>query len=77
MAAVNSLLVPFFPFVARNKGVSEPIIGLIFSIAYLGSFLSSVIIGKMLHRTGRKRLILVGLAIQAINVMVFGMVVHI
>ena len=53
-------------------GLNETLIGVIFAIAYLGSFISSLVFGKLLFVLGRKKLILGGLITQTICTVVFG-----
>jgi len=61
IAAANSILVPFFPVLALERGLNDTLIGIIFAIAYLGSFLSSLVFGKLLFILGRKKLLIIGL----------------
>ena len=77
IAAANSILVPFFPGEANKRELNDTLVGIIFSVAYLGSFMSSLAFGKLLFTVGRKRLILVGLVIQTICIVIFGSLVYV
>lgn len=47
----------FYPAIAKEKGVSSFVVGLIFSMYPLGSFLSGLYIGKKLSFYNKKNLI--------------------
>lgn len=44
-----SIIAPFFPPYAKNKGISEFISGLIFSADPIGAMLTCLILGKILN----------------------------
>lgn len=44
----QSIISPFYPIFANNRGVSEDIIGIIFSAQPIGIFVASLIIGKII-----------------------------
>lgn len=75
--AANSILAPFYPDVAIDKGVSKDIIGFIFSSHPIASFLFSLLLGKMMHFWGRKKILILGLLLQSLGLATFGAVIHI
>ena len=68
----NSLIAPFFPDVARERGISSEWIGFIFSCYPLGGVFFSLLLGKMMRKWGRKRILFIGLLIQTIGIILFG-----
>jgi len=44
----QSIISPFYPNFAHKRGVSEEIIGIIFSAQPIGIFIASLIIGKII-----------------------------
>jgi MFS family permease len=75
--AANSILAPFYPGEALSKGVSQDVIGFIFSSHPLASFVFSLILGKMMNIWGRRKLLIIGLVLQSIGLIVFGAVIFI
>jgi len=69
-----SNLAPFYPQHAKEKGVSQTIIGVIFSASPVGSFLLSFFFGKHMVKIGRKRLMAIGIVLEAIAVISFGFI---
>ena len=56
---IQSVLAPFFPGVAKDKGVNNTIIGLIFGIQPIVASICSPILGMILFKVGRKKVLLV------------------
>lgn len=75
--AANSILAPFYPSEASSKGVSQSIVGIIFSAHPICSFFFSLILGKMMKFWGRKKILAISLILQAIGLILFGAVIHI
>lgn len=72
-----SIMAPFFPKEAYQKGLNETVIGLIFSFYALIMFLTSPIFGKILPKVGTKILFLGGILVVAITNILFGFLVHV
>ncbi|EAR96693.2 MFS transporter (macronuclear) [Tetrahymena thermophila SB210] len=70
--AAVSIIVPFFPPIAKDIGVTSTMIGLILSFNPIGSFLTSLIVGQMMGRLGKKNLMIWGLIFQSISIASFG-----
>lgn len=75
--AANSILAPFYPDVAINKGIGTDIIGYVFAAHPIFSFLFSLLMGKMMNIWGRKKILVLGLLFQSIGLATFGAVIHI
>jgi MFS family permease len=56
---IQSVLSPFFPGEAKDKGVSSTVIGLIFGIQPIVASICSPIFGMILFKVGRKRVLLI------------------
>jgi len=67
-----SLPLPFFPKLAKNKGISESIIGLIFGCFNIGSALSSLLYGKLMFFFKKKQLLKINMVLNSLAVMSFG-----
>ncbi|XP_059175190.1 MFS-type transporter SLC18B1-like [Physella acuta] len=67
-----SLLAPFYPLEAEKKGVSQTIIGLVFSVFSIVSFCASPIIGGMLTILGAKFVCVAGLGLAGCSSLLFG-----
>ncbi|KAL3281190.1 hypothetical protein HHI36_004407 [Cryptolaemus montrouzieri] len=72
-----SLMAAFFPIEASKKGLSETMVGLIFSFYALVMFLTSPIFGKILPKVGTKFLFLTGIMTAAVSNILFGFLVYI
>ncbi|KAL4476627.1 hypothetical protein ABPG72_000786 [Tetrahymena utriculariae] len=70
--AAVSIIVPFFPPIAKDIGVTPTMIGLILSFNPIGSFLTSLVVGQMMGRLGKKNLMIWGLIFQSISIASFG-----
>ncbi len=57
--SIQSVLSPFFPGEAKDKGVSNTLIGLIFGIQPIVASICSPIFGMILFKVGRKRVLLI------------------
>jgi MFS family permease len=44
-----AIISPFFPPYAREKGISEDVVGIIFSANPVGAIIASIILGKILN----------------------------
>ena len=73
----QSLMFAILPPVARNLGLSEVQVGMIFAISGLLWALSSPFWGRLSDRWGRRPVILVGLLGYAVSMAMFGFVVQI
>lgn len=50
----KSLIAPFFPTFAEDKGITEDVVGLIISANPIGSFGASLILGKVINEVDFK-----------------------
>lgn len=69
-----SLLVPFYPGVAENKGISFKTIGLIISTYSITQVAFSFVVGKKLAQWGRRRFLYTGIFLTAVSIFGFGTV---
>ncbi|EDV22587.1 uncharacterized protein TRIADDRAFT_58963 [Trichoplax adhaerens] len=76
-SAAYSLLSPFFPEVAHQRGVGTVYIGLIFAIYPLAKGLTSLVIGVILPYVSIVYLLWAGLFLEACGTMIFGFLPHI
>ncbi|XP_065652248.1 MFS-type transporter SLC18B1 isoform X2 [Hydra vulgaris] len=67
-----ALIAPFFTMVAKTKGVSQTISGLIFSIFALVVFFIAPLIGKSVSKFGVKFTLIIGCFIEAYTEILFG-----
>jgi len=58
-----SLFDPFYPDVAKSRGVDKIELGYIFAVHPLGSMVTSILVGKMMKFWGRKKLMVFGLIV--------------
>ncbi|KAL4476625.1 hypothetical protein ABPG72_000784 [Tetrahymena utriculariae] len=70
--AAVSIIVPFFPPIAESIDVSSTMIGLILAFNPIGSFLTSLVVGQMMGRLGKKNLMIWGLVFQSLSIASFG-----
>lgn len=70
--AAYGLPIAFFPNIAKNHGISALIVGVIFSMCPLGGFVFSFIVGKMLNRWERRRVIIYSQILLGISIIIFG-----
>ncbi|KAJ9595194.1 hypothetical protein L9F63_013503, partial [Diploptera punctata] len=70
-----SIMAPFFPKEAFQKGMSETVSGLVFSFYALVMFVSSPLFGKILPRAGAKFLFMTGMFVAGICNILFGWLV--
>ncbi|KAI4464406.1 mfs-type transporter slc18b1-like protein [Holotrichia oblita] len=68
-----SIMAPFFPKEASEKGLSDVLSGFVFSFYALVMFLTSPIFGKILPKVGAKFLFISGVLIAGICNLLFGM----
>ncbi|KAG5892968.1 hypothetical protein JTB14_015013 [Gonioctena quinquepunctata] len=67
-----SIMAPFYPQEAANKGMTESMAGFVFGYYALVIFISSPIFGKILPRVGVKFLFIAGLSTSGLCSLVFG-----
>lgn len=67
------LPVTYFPNVAKNRGINDFIIGIIFSMYPLFSFICGFVFGKMMNIWGKQRIIQCSQIILAIATLLFGL----
>ncbi|XP_060517981.1 MFS-type transporter SLC18B1-like [Cylas formicarius] len=72
-----SIMAPFFPKKAAEKGLSETTSGFVFSFYALVMFVSSPVFGKILPRVGAKFLFLVGIFVAGACNLIFGLLDYI
>ncbi|XP_062611583.1 MFS-type transporter SLC18B1-like [Saccostrea cucullata] len=76
-AAANfSILGPFFPEEANKKGTSQTVVGLIFGIFELISFLVSPIFGNYMTKIGTKFLFVAGVSVSGVCTILFGVLIY-
>lgn len=73
----TSIMAPFFPREANEKGMSETFTGLVFSFYALVMFISSPIFGKIIPKFGAKFLFLLGIFIAGTGNILFGLLEYI
>mmetsp|Transcript_12954 Transcript_12954/g.18903 ORF Transcript_12954/g.18903 Transcript_12954/m.18903 type:complete len:445 (-) Transcript_12954:47-1381(-) len=74
--SVYSVLAPFYPTEAEQRGMSQEMTGFLFSMFALIAFVFSPITGKLMLRVGRKKVMLVGSIIECVGVFIFAWVVY-
>ncbi|KAJ7348768.1 hypothetical protein OS493_039159, partial [Desmophyllum pertusum] len=75
IAIVNealSMIAPFYPREAAAKGVSTPVVGLIFGIYSFLSFIFAPLLGFMVAKYGPKSVLFVGILLGGTAVIIFG-----
>ncbi|XP_018571004.1 MFS-type transporter SLC18B1 [Anoplophora glabripennis] len=72
-----SIMAPFFPREAAEKGLSDTMSGFVFSFYALIVFITSPIFGKILPKIGAKFLFVLGILIAGISNILFGMLEYI
>ncbi|KAJ8288611.1 hypothetical protein COCON_G00012700 [Conger conger] len=68
-----SILGPFFPYEAKQKGASQTVIGLIFGCYALCNLMGSLILGKYIVQIGAKFMLVSGLFVSSGCTVLFGM----
>ena len=63
------LLVPFYPIVAEERGISEFLVGIVFTVSPLFSCLSSFFIDKLIEKYGCRTIACMGIAAGAISML--------
>lgn len=74
-----SLITPFFPTFAIEKGVSQGIMGLIISSNPIGSFIAAPILGRLINnvfiiyitKSNRHKFMILGMSLQAIGQFIY------
>jgi MFS family permease len=70
---IYSLMGPFYPTTALNKGVSPIFIGAVFSMMPAASFVASPFIGNSLDKISRRGALVLGLAFQVAGMSLLGL----
>lgn len=70
--SVYSVIAPFYPQVAGQKGVRSEIVGIIFSAYPIAAFMTSPILGLFISKIGRKRTLAFGGFLIALTMFGFG-----
>lgn len=65
--------VAYFPNVAKNRGISAMVVGVIFSMYPLGAFFSGFHVGKMLDKWDRKKVIIYSQLVMGLSIITFGL----
>lgn len=68
-----SLMAPFYPDKAAEKGVDVLWVGFVFGILNIGAFLSSLVFGKMMNIWGRKLVLSLGIISIAVTTLTYGL----
>ena len=68
-----SLVAPFFPLAATDKGVSESLVGVIISFCPIFYIISSLVMGKYQRSVGRKLALNLGLCMICVQLLVLGL----
>lgn len=69
---IYSLMGPFYPTTALDKGVTPIFIGAVFSMMPAASFLASPFVGNSLEKITRRGALLLGLALQVAGMALLG-----
>lgn len=67
-------MVPLYPPLAKNKGLSDELIGYIFCIYPVGSFLVTLILGKSMTNQNKKRAMEIGLLLSILGMIGFSLI---
>lgn len=67
-----ALVAPFLPFEFEKKGISQDVMGYVFSLYSLSIIIASPIIGKSLQSFGRRNFIMFGLILMCFSFVSFG-----
>lgn len=67
-----SSIAPFYPTEAISKGVDPSMLGLVFSCYSLAMFIFSPFFKSMLDKWGSKPVLIVGLTVQGVAMVIFG-----
>ena len=70
--SVYAVLAPFYPPIAREKGMTTKGIGYLFSLYAIVAFCFSPISGKVMNKIGRKNVLLIGGITESIGMFIFG-----
>jgi len=67
-------LAPIFPSEARSRGISLPMIGLIYAAYSISNTLMAPIVGLTLGKVGRRKYVLIGMICLFVSMTMFGAV---
>ena len=65
-----TLIAPFYPKVAQNKGLPIWLIGVVFSINPTANLIATIYIGKHLQKVGRKNVMIASFAATALSMLI-------
>ena len=65
-----TLIAPFYPTVAQNKGLPLWLIGVVFSINPTANLIATIYIGKNLQKVGRKNVMIASFAATALSMLI-------
>ncbi|XP_054717117.1 MFS-type transporter SLC18B1-like [Uloborus diversus] len=74
--ACYSIIAPFFPQLARKKGLSAEQYSLVFGVYSLSQITFSIIVGRSLTRIGAKFIVIAGLFLTGGSTILFGCLEH-
>jgi predicted MFS family arabinose efflux permease len=74
--ATYSVLAPFYPLIADEKGYGDTFIGIIIGIYPLVGILTSTALTRLILKFGRKELMLIGGLIEVAGVALFGFTIY-
>ena len=69
-----SLLAPLYPFIAKKLGLSNSLIGLVFSSFALSNFFATLITPTLIILIGRQRCFYLGILTEGICTICFGLI---
>ena len=75
--ATYSLIAPFYPIVAREKGFGDAFIGILIGIYPIIGIVTTLFLPKLITKFGRKQLMFVGGLIEVTAVILFGFTIYI
>jgi MFS family permease len=73
---VYSILAPFYPIVARDKGFGDAFIGILIAIYPLVGIVTAASLAKLILKFGRKELMFFGGLVEVVGVALFGFTIY-
>jgi MFS family permease len=70
--ATYSVIAPFYPLVAREKGYGDTFIGILIAIYPIFGIITAAALTKLILKFGRKELMFVGGLVEVVGVALFG-----
>lgn len=74
--ATYSIIAPFYPIVAKEKGYGEAFIGILIGIYPIVGILTTTFLPKLIIKYGRKELMFAGGLIEVASVIMFGCTIY-